>query len=284
MSQAQRHGLARGLGRGLESLIPLPSRGEAATVRMVPIELVRPAPQQPRRHFRSDALRELAESIRLHGLLQPVLVREAEDGWELIAGERRWRAARMAGLERIPAVVRAEEDESRRLLLALIENLQREDLDAMEEARALKRLSDLGLTHEEIATRLGRNRVSVTQSLRLLDASPAVAAALESGALTAGHARALVSLPSGEAQEHGLRVVLGRRLSVRQAEAWVRSYRPAARRASRAPDPTLGQLALELGAALRLAVSITGGPGGGRLSIRFSNRQELDGLVARLRA
>ena len=284
MSPAQRHGLARGLGRGLESLIPLPSRGEAATVRMVPTELVRPGPQQPRRQFRADALRELAESIRLHGLLQPVLVRDAGDGWELIAGERRWRAARMAGLERIPAVVRAEEDESRRLLLALIENLQREDLDAMEEARALKRLSDLGLTHEEIAARLGRNRVSVTQSLRLLDASPAVAAALESGALTAGHARALVSLPTGEAQEHGLRVVLGRRLSVRQAEAWVRSYRPAVRRPPRAPDPTLGQLALELGEALRLAVSITGGPGGGRLSIRFSNRRELDGLVARLRA
>ncbi|HKT84116.1 MAG TPA: ParB/RepB/Spo0J family partition protein, partial [Solirubrobacterales bacterium] len=220
---------------------------------MVPTELVRAAPNQPRRQFRADALRELADSIRLHGLLQPVLVRDAGDGWELIAGERRWRAARMAGLDRIPAVVRNEEDATRRLILGLIENLQREDLDPMEEALALHRLSEeMGLTHLEIAERLGRNRVSVTQSLRLLDACPAVRASIESGAISAGHARALVSLPSREAQEHGLRVVLAKRLSVRQAEAWVRGYRPPARRPSRPADTALADLASELQEALGL--------------------------------
>lgn len=283
MSQAQRRSVARGLGRGLESLIPLPSHGESGAVRMINTEQVRPNQQQPRRHFRSDALRELAESIRVHGLLQPVLVRDAGDGWELIAGERRWRAARLAGLERIPAVVRSEEDETGRLLLALVENLQRQDLDPLEEARALDRLSRLGLTHQEIADRLGRSRVAVTQSLRLLDAGPALTAAVESGALSAGHARSLVALPSQEAQEHGLRVVLGKRLSVRQTEAWVRSYRPHTRRGSRTADTTLAQLALDVEAVLGLPVSITGGPSGGRVSIRFSNRKELEGLLVRLR-
>jgi ParB family chromosome partitioning protein len=283
MSQVQRRSGARGLGRGLESLIPLPSRSEAGSVRMIAVDHVRPASRQPRRHFRSDALRELADSIREHGLLQPVLVRDVGNGWELIAGERRWRAAKLAGLDRIPAVVRTEEDETRRLILALVENLQREDLDPLEEARALERLNQMGLTHQDIAERLGRNRVSVTQSLRLLDACPAVTAAVESGALSAGHARALIGLPSREAQEHGLRVVLGKRLNVRQTEAWVRSYRPVVRRGSQTKDSTLAQLGLDLEAALGLTGSITGGPSGGRISIRFSNRKELEDLLVRLR-
>jgi ParB family chromosome partitioning protein len=141
----------------------------------------------------------------------------------------------------------------------------------------------MGLTHQDIAERLGRNRVSVTQSLRLLDACPAVTAAVESGALSAGHARALIGLPSREAQEHGLRVVLGKRLNVRQTEAWVRSYRPVVRRGSQTKDSTLAQLGLDLEAALGLPVSITGGPSGGRISIRFSNRKELEDLLVRLR-
>lgn len=281
MSQAR----ARGLGRGLESLIPLPTRGEAASVRLLPVDLIHPGSQQPRRHFRPDALRELADSIREHGLLQPVLVREILDGWELIAGERRWRAARMAGLDRIPAVVRSEEDETRRLVLGLVENLQRQDLDPLEEARGIQRLvEEMGLTHQEVADRLGKNRVSITQSLRLLDACPALMAALESGAVTAGHARALVSLPDRSAQEHGLRVVLGKRLSVRQAEAWVKGYRPARRRPSRTRDESLAELGARLEERLGLAVSITGGPSGGRLSIRFSSRRELEELLARIGA
>ena len=283
MSQSQRRSVSRGLGRGLESLIPLPSRSEAGTVRIIATDQVRANPTQPRRHFRSDALRDLAESVREHGMLQPILVRDVGDGWEIIAGERRWRAAMLAGLERIPAVVRSEDDETRRLILALVENLQREDLDPLEEARALQRLSEMGMTHQEIAERLGRNRVSVTQSLRLLDACPALTAAVESGAVSAGHARALIALPGHESQEHGLKVVLGKRLSVRQTEAYVRSYRPLVRRGSQTPDSTLAQLALELSAELDLPVSITGGPSGGRVSIRFSNQKDLDRLLVRLR-
>ena len=283
MSQAR--GLARGLGRGLDSLIPLPSRAEAATVRMIPIDQISPGREQPRRHFRADALRELADSIRLHGLLQPVLVRQVLDGWELIAGERRWRAAQMAQLDRIPAVVRSDEDESRRLVLSLVENLQRENLDPMEEARGIERLiNEMGLTHQEVAERLGKSRAVVTNALRLLDASPAVAAALESGALSSGHARALVALPDRAALERALRVVLGRRLSVRQTEAWVKSYGGPPRQRQRAQQAELAQLASELAELLDLAVSITGGPNGGRITFRFSSRQELDRLLKRIRA
>lgn len=282
MSQAR--GLARGLGRGLDSLIPLPSRGEAATVRLLPVDQIRPGAEQPRRHFRPDALRELAESIRAHGLLQPVLVRQTLDGWELIAGERRWRAARMAELDRIPAVVRSDEDETKRLVLSLVENLQRENLDPLEEARAIRRLVDeMGLTHLEVAERLGRSRVSVTHSLSLLDACPSVTAAIESGAVSAGHARALVSLPDHAAQEHGLRVVLGKKLSVRQTEAWVKGYRGPLRARPRPQEPAFAELAAALEERIGLPVSITGGPSGGRISIRFSNRQQLAALLDRIR-
>jgi ParB family chromosome partitioning protein len=282
MSQAR--GLARGLGRGLDSLIPLPTRAETASVRMLPVAQIRPGAEQPRRHFRADALRELAESIRAHGLLQPVLVRQVLDGWELIAGERRWRAAQMAELERIPAVVRSDDDESRRLVLSLVENLQRENLDPLAEARGIQRLvSEMGLTQQEVAERLGKNRVSISHALSLLDACPSLSAALESGAVSAGHARALVSLPDVAAQEHGLRVVLGKKLSVRQTEAWVKGYRGPLRARSRSAEPYFAELAAALEEDLGLPVSITGGPSGGRISIRFSNRQQLDSLLDRIR-
>lgn len=281
MSQAR----SRGLGRGLQSLIPLPANAEAVGVRMLPVEQIQPSSQQPRRHFRSEALRELAESIRTHGLLQPVLVRQVAGGWELIAGERRWRAARMAGLERMPAVVRSDGGADERLVLGLVENLQREDLDPLEEARGIQRLvEEMGLTHQEVAERLGKSRVAVTNALRLLAACPALQSAVEAGAVSAGHARSLIVLPSPEAQEHGLRVVLGKRLSVRQTEAWVKSYRPVARRRSPAADPSLAEAAAALEAGLGLPVSITGGPSGGRVSIRFANRKELDSLLERLQA
>ena len=281
MSQARQ----RGLGRGLESLIPLPSQAEATGVRMIPVDHVRPSEQQPRRHFKLEPLRELADSIRVHGLLQPVLVRETHDGWELIAGERRWRAARMAGLERIPAVVRADRGEMERLILGLVENLQREDLDPIEEARGIARLvEEMGLTHQEVSERLGMSRAAVTNALRLLAAGPTLQAAVESGAVSAGHARQLVTLPTPDAQDHGLRVVLGKRLSVRQTEAFVKSYRPPLRKARKAVDPSLAELAAGLEERLGLPVSITGGPSGGRLSIRFANRRELEGLLERIRA
>ena len=164
----------RGLGRGLEALIPM-SRDGAMVPQMIAIDQIRPSRLQVRTRFDAEPLGELAESIRQHGLLQPLLVRRHHDGYELIAGERRWRAARLAGLSSVPAVVRSETGNDEQLVLGLIENLQRSDLDPVEEARGLMRLTEeFGLTHEEVAQRIGKHRVSVTQSLRLLSACPAV--------------------------------------------------------------------------------------------------------------
>ncbi|MGH7904389.1 MAG: ParB/RepB/Spo0J family partition protein [Candidatus Dormibacteraceae bacterium] len=272
---------ARGLGRGLDALIPLSASGEAVP-ELVAVDQVRPSPEQSRRRFDAEALRELADSISAHGLLQPVLVRRMSDGYELIAGERRWRAAQMAGLTRMPAIVRAtspEQDES--LILGLVENIQRQDLDAIEEARGIQRLIDhLGLTHEEAAGRLGKNRVSVSHALRLLNAPPSIQASVSAGALSAGHARALVGLPDLEAQELGLRVVLERHLSVRKTEAWVKSYRAPARH--RQAGAGLKQLAQELEGALGLPVGIAGSARRGRVIVRFSSPEELGRLRDKL--
>src|SRR6266849_5271645 len=217
----------RGLGRGLDALIPMSSEGEALVPRMIAVDQIRPSRQQVRSRFDAEPLGELAESIRLHGVLQPLLVRRLADGYELIAGERRWRAARIAGLESVTAVASTEAGSYEQLVLGLIENLQRTDLDPIEEARGLRRLiEEFGLTHEDVAQRLGNHRVSVTQSLRLLGGCPAVQSAVAAGVISAGHARALVALDGQAAQEHGLKVVVARHLSVRQTENWVRTYRP----------------------------------------------------------
>jgi len=275
----------RGLGRGLESLIPLPTdRHESGVPQLVAVDQIRASDQQVRRSFEPEALRQLAESIRGHGLLQPVLVRRLADGYQLLAGERRWRAARLAGLERIPALVREETEEAERLVVGLIENLQRQDLNPIEEAHGLRSLCDqFGLTQEEIAGRLGRNRVSITQSMRLLTACPAVQSAVAAGSLSAGHARALVGLPGFEDQEHGLKVVLGRRLSVRQTEAWVKRYLPPRPRLpATSSRPGLDKLEAELGAALGMAVRIAGSQRRGRLSISYRSKEDLQGLYGKL--
>lgn len=275
----------RGLGRGLESLIPLPSdRRESGVPQLVAIDQIQPSDQQVRRSFDSEALRELAESIRSHGLLQPVLVRRLADGYQLLAGERRWRAARLAGLERVPALVRDEPEEADRLVLGLIENLQRADLNPIEEAHGIRLLADqFHLTQEEIAGRLGRNRVSIAQSLRLLTACPALQSAVSSGALSPGHARALVGLPGFQEQEHGLKVVLSRRFSVRQTEAWVKRYVPPRPRIPAASSrSTLEKLAGELTAALGRDVKISGSLRRGRIALSYNSKEELQGLYDKL--
>src|SRR5262249_45889393 len=238
--------------------------------------------------FAAEPLRELADSIRLHGVLQPVLVRRLTDGYELIAGERRWRAARLAGVEHIPAIVRRDAEPQESLLLGLIENLQREDLDPIEEARGIKRLIEqFGLTHEDAAARLGRRGGAGPGALRLRPAGPAVISATSAGAITAGHARALVSLPSPEAQEHGLKVVLGRNLSVRETERWVRDYQPSQprRRPARsvqAGDEVHGEMA-QLLALLQQrygnAVGIAGSRSEGLITLRYNDAEALDKLV-----
>jgi ParB family chromosome partitioning protein len=275
----------RGLGRGLESLIPLPTdRHESGVPQLLAIDQIRPSEQQVRRNFDSEALRELAESIRSRGLLQPVLVRRLANGYQLLAGERRWRAARLAGLERVPALVRDEPEEAHRLLLGLIENLQREDLNPIEEAHGIRLLADqFHLTQEEIASRLGKNRVSITQALRLLTACPALQSAVAGGSLSAGHARALVGLPGFQDQEHGLKVILSRRLSVRQTEAWVKRYVPPRPRIPASSSRSaLEKVAAELEAALGLEVKVTGSLRRGRIAVSYNSKEELQGVYDKL--
>lgn len=280
----------RALGRGLEALIPISGRGdgsESGLPEFINVDQIKPSPEQMRKQFPAEPLRELADSIRQHGVLQPILVRRLPDGYELIAGERRWRAARLAGIERIPAIVRREASAEQSLLLGLIENLQREDLDPIEEARGIKRLIDqFGLTHEEAAGRLGKHRVAISQALRLLSACPAVTSATAAGAISAGHARALVGLPTPEAQELGLKVVLGRSLSVRETERWVRDYKPAQpRRRIPAPsttvpaDDSMEDLLDALRDRFGAAVTVSGTPVRGQISIAYASPDELDALV-----
>ncbi len=272
----------RGLGRGLEALIPMSREGEALVPQMIAVDQIRPSHQQVRSRFDAEPLGELAESIRQHGVLQPLLVRRSGDGYELIAGERRWRAARLAGLNAVPAVVRSDTGNDAQLVLGLIENLQRADLDPIEEARGLKRLTDeFGLTHDDVAQRIGKHRVSVTQSLRLLGGCAAVQSSVAAGAITAGHARALIALDSQSAQEHGLKVVIAKRLSVRQTENWVRTYKP--RRLSRRHAPgEIRHLAAEAESRLGVPVKISGSLKHGKIEVRYSSREELERVCAKL--
>ncbi len=273
---------ARGLGRGLDALIPMSRDGEALVPQMIAVDQIRPSHQQVRTRFDAEPLGELAESIRLHGVLQPLLVRRLHDGYELIAGERRWRAARLAGLTAVPAVVRTAGGDDEQLVLGLIENLQRTDLDAIEEARGLRRLTEeFGLTHEEVARRLGKHRVSVTQSLRLLGGCAAVQSSVASGVITAGHARTLIALETQAAQEHGLKVVVARHLSVRQTENWVRSYRPRRRPRGDATSE-LRAMAADIESTIGLPIKLTGTMNRGKVELRYSTREELELVCAKL--
>jgi ParB family chromosome partitioning protein len=260
---------ASGLGRGLEALLP---KGSGSVVRL-PLAAIRPNPHQPRRRFAQEALEELAASIREKGLLQPLLVRPKGEGFELVAGERRFRAAQMAGLSEVPAVVRDLTDQEA-LELALVENLQREDLSPVEEARGYQALLAMGLTQEEVAKRVGKARSTVANALRLLQLPEEVLEALERGEITAGHARALLML---EPQDRlwGLREILEKGLSVRQAEA-LRERLSRERRPQEASP-----LSLELSRHLGLPVRVAGGRRG-RVVIHYRSLEELEGLLRRL--
>jgi ParB family transcriptional regulator, chromosome partitioning protein len=272
----------RGLGRGLDALIPMSREGEAMVPQMIAVDQIRPSHQQVRTRFDAEPMGELAESIRRHGVLQPLLVRRLTDGYELIAGERRWRAARLAGITAVPAVVRSDSGDDSQLVLGLIENLQRADLDPIEEAGGLRRLTEeFGLTHDEVAQKIGKHRVSVSQSLRLLNGCAAIQSSVAAGVISAGHARALIALESQAAQEHGLKVVIARRLSVRQTENWVRTYKPR-RRPRTDGSAELRALASDIETKLSLPAKITGSMNRGKLEIRYSSREELERLCAKL--
>jgi ParB family chromosome partitioning protein len=275
-----------GLGRGLAALIP--SMAEDERPREIAIRDVVGNPYQPRRSFDTDALAELAASISEHGLLQPILVTTTQDGYQLIAGERRLRAAQLAGLDRIPAVVRTA-DRQQQLALALVENLQRADLNAMDEARAFRQLIDeFGLTQEQVAGRVGRSRPAIANTLRLLDASPAVQRAVEEGRVSEGHARAIGGLPNSEDQERLLTIVEARQLSVRDTERLVRELRqqggqnePVTRSAP-ATDPDVERMETALRDALGTKVSLQPGARGGRITITYYDADDLARLYERL--
>jgi ParB family chromosome partitioning protein len=217
--------MERRLGRGLGALLGDSTQGsDDRPTRELPIQDIRPNPLQPRKTFAEASLRELADSLTRHGFLQPVVVRPAGSGFELIAGERRWRAAKLAGFERIPALVRENLTQDQMLELALVENVQREDLDAIERALGFRAMIvSLGLTQEEVAQKVGLRRATVSNQLRLLELPSEVQAALTAGLISMGHARALLALGSSEVQLRALARISREGLSVRQVEAMARS-------------------------------------------------------------
>jgi len=278
----------RGLGRGLDALLNAGGdapREKSEVMRDVPRDALEPGRFQPRTHMDGTALEELAESIRSQGMIQPIVVRPLGDGrYEILAGERRWRAAGMAGLERVPVIVRDVPDRAA-MALALIENIQREDLNPLEQAAGLKRLVDeFGLTHDEAAQAIGSSRSQATNLLRLLALAPGVQELLRSGRIDMGHARALLALDGARQVEIANRVAsLG--LSVRQTEQLVRAaLKPtaAAKKARRNRD--LEALAEELSDHLGTTVSLRPGrKGAGLLVLRYGSLEHLDTLLEKLR-
>jgi ParB family chromosome partitioning protein len=278
----------KGLGRGLDALLgggEEAPRRQGDAVGMLPVGAIRPGKYQPRTHMDEQALKELAASIKTQGLMQPLLVRPvAKDGYELIAGERRWRAAQLAGLAEVPVLIREVPDNAA-LAMALVENIQREDLNPMEEAAGLQRLVDeFRMTHEQAAEAVGRSRSATTNLLRLLKLAKPVQAMLMEGTLEMGHARALLSL-DGARQIEAANRISARRLSVRESEALAaRLLRaPAGRRPPRG-DRDLARLEQEVSERLGTTVQIRPGrKGSGTVVLHYSGLDHLDQLLKKLR-
>lgn len=284
----------KALGRGLEALLPQREREKQATAEPsaaevrpagaiieVDIDRVRPNPRQPREHFKEEALESMAASLRERGMLQPLVVREQGDGYQIIAGERRWRSAQRAGWHRVPVIVR-EATTVEALELALIENVQREDLNPLEEARAYDYLAtEAGLTQAQVAERVGRQRSTVANFIRLLTLPEAVQGLLVDGAVTMGHARALLGLDSAADQRRLAKEIADKGLSVRQTESRVRRAAAAKPGAPRDEDPDTVAAQDRLSRALGARVKIRGKEKG-RIEIRFASLEELDRLYEQL--
>lgn len=285
----------RGLGRGLDALLGI-GAGQLAIeeengdqLKAVPLDLIQRGQYQPRLDIKSESLAELADSIRAQGVVQPVVIRPLAEGgrYELIAGERRWRAAQLAGLATIPAIVKRVPD-AQAMSIALIENIQREQLNPIEEALALDRLvREFEMTHQGVAEAVGRSRAAVSNLLRLLELEPACRELVEKGELDMGHARALLGL-TGPAQLEAARRMVAAGMSVREAEALVRRLREGAgktRATARVPaDPNVRELEQRLADTLGANVAIRHGTGGqGTLTIRYTSLDELDGILAHIK-
>lgn len=275
----------RGLGRGLDALLGDPGLEAQETGAVsLPISQVEPGLGQPRKRFDEESLAELADSIATHGIIQPLTVRRLASGYyQIVAGERRWRAARMAGLQEVPAVI-VEADDRRVMELALIENLQREDLNPCEEARGYRTLmEEYGLTQEQVARQMGKSRPAVANALRLLSLPEEVLTMLEEGTLSAGHARALLGAPTSDLQLRCARRAAEAGLSVRQTEALIRSLR------RKKPEPPseeghdvslyLRDLERDLGGRLGRKVKISRHGKKGRIALEYYSDQDLEALL-----
>jgi ParB family transcriptional regulator, chromosome partitioning protein len=273
-----------GLGRGLSSLIP--GAAEEAGLLEVPVSAIQPNPRQPRVDFPEESLAALARSIREVGVLQPVVVRRRDSGYELVAGERRVRAAKLAGLATIPAIVR-EGDDTESLREALIENIHREDLAPLELASAFQELlEELGVTQETVAERLGYSRAHIANTIRLLSLPADVQRLLAEGRIQAGHARALLGLPDDEAKSALALRVAAEGLSVRQVEDLVRSYAetsaPVKPTAARDPDPVLGEVEEILSEQLATRVQVVLGKRKGKIIVEFASKDDLERIVSEI--
>jgi len=285
----------RGLGRGLDALLSGPSvsaleeqavKIDQKELQHLPVELIQRGKYQPRRDMDPEALEELAHSIRNHGVMQPIVVRPiGDDRYEIIAGERRWRATQQAGLDKIPAMVREVPDEAA-IAMALIENIQREDLNPIEEAAALQRLQqEFQLTQQQVADAVGKSRVTVANLLRLIALPDEIKTLLSHGDLEMGHARALLGLPENR-QVEGARHVVARGFTVRQTEALVRQWLNAPEEPVKAvrTDPDISRLEQRLAERLGAPVQIRHGQKGkGQLVIRYNSLDELQGVLAHIR-
>ena len=277
-----------GLGRGLNALLGDPDlqpQGEGSV--SLPISQVEPGLNQPRKRFEAEALADLADSIRIHGIIQPLTVRRLASGYyQIIAGERRWRAAKEAGLAEVPAII-IEADDRKVMELGLIENLQREDLNPAEEARGYQSLmEDYGLTQEQVAQRMGKSRPAVANTLRLLSLSDDLMQLVEEGQLSAGHARAILGAPSAELQRQAAKRVVEEQLSVRQTEALVKALQKEKREKQKAAGEDLslylGELEKELSGRLGRKVKISHRGKKGRIELEYYNSQDLEGLLTLL--
>src|SRR5512143_2886164 len=274
-----------GLGKGLDALIPGGSAVREGGAVQIPIDSIVRNPRQPRQSFKEEELDDLSASIRELGIIQPLIVSPAVNGtYTLIAGERRWQAARRAGLSTVPVVIRVASDQQF-LELALIENVQRADLNAIEEAEAFQHLAkEFGMSHEAIASRVGKSRVAITNTIRLLEASSAVKQALVDARISEGHARALLALGSARAQEGALQRVVNLDLSVRQTELLARKlsgHRPAPKRKP-ARNADVADIERRLRASLGTKVDLKHGKKGGSVTIHYYSNEELDALLEKL--
>ncbi|MGI9264365.1 MAG: ParB/RepB/Spo0J family partition protein [Gammaproteobacteria bacterium] len=290
----------RSLGRGLDALLSKPANvsvgsntvSEEGEFRQIPVDLLQRGQFQPRMDMRSESLEELAESIQAQGVVQPIVIRpleaaEGENRYEIIAGERRWRAAQIAGLQEIPAIIRDVPDDAA-VAMSLIENIQRENLNPLEEARALDRLiKEFDMTHQKAADAVGRSRAAVSNLLRLLDLSGEVKKLVEKRQLEMGHARALLGLTDQNVQATTARTVVARGLSVRQTEGLVKRVSTSGNKkkpGSGQRDPDICRLETDLGEKLGASVKLQHQASGkGRLSISYNSLDELEGILSHIR-